>query len=73
MTLRLAARSPRFANVTKRSATGRRRLALVSVVTIRLCMKSDVAMLLSIRRSWAGPPPRRGPFVGVGISFSLRV
>src|SRR6185436_16950160 len=67
-TRRRAARSPRLAFVISRSASGRSRLALVSVVWIRPCLNSEVARLASINRSCAGLPPRRGPLVGVGIS-----
>src|SRR5262245_65278965 len=67
-TRRRAARSSFFAKVTRRSASGRSRLALVSVVWIRPCLNSEVARLASINRSCAGLPPRRGPLVGVGIS-----
>src|SRR6185312_12609131 len=66
-TRRRACRSPRLANVMRRSASGRRRLALVSVVLIDLCVNSAAARFASSRRSWAGPPPRRGPLVGLGI------
>src|SRR5687768_3485737 len=67
-TRRRECRSPRLANVTRRSASGRSRFALVSVVWIRPCLNSDVARFASISRSCAGLPPRRGPLVGVGIS-----
>src|SRR5699024_5698432 len=66
-TRRREARSPFFAFVIIRSATGRRRLALVTVVLICLCSNSWAAMLLSMRRSCVGDPPRRGPLVGVCI------
>src|SRR4051812_35478683 len=69
-TRRREARSPRLAKVIRRSAYGRSRFALVTVVVMRLCSKSDAARFASIRRSWAGPPPRRGPLVGVGIMYS---
>src|SRR5690348_9582005 len=49
------------------SASGRSRLAFVSVVVMRPCLNSDVARFASISRSCAGLPPRRGPLVGVGI------
>src|SRR5690242_15295143 len=66
-TRRRASRSPRFANVTRRSASGRRRLALASVVVMESCSNSELARLARISRSCAGSPPRRGPLVGVGI------
>src|SRR6478609_7260782 len=66
-TRRRACRSPRLPNVTRRSASGRRRFALVSVVVMLLWMNRAEARFASRRRSWAGPPPRRGPFVGLGI------
>src|SRR5262245_49057372 len=66
-TRRRADRSSFFAKVTRRSASGRSRLALVSVVVIRPCLNSEVARLASISRSCAGLPPRRGPLVGVGM------
>src|SRR5438270_440037 len=70
-TSRRLCRSPRLALLISRSAKGRSRFALASVVVIRPCWNSDVAKLASISRSWAGPPPRRGPLVGVGMSCSL--
>ena len=70
-TRRRACRSPRFANVIRRSASGRSRFALASVVVIRLCSNRLVARLARISRSCAGPPPRRGPFVGVGMVVVL--
>jgi len=57
-----------FANVIRRSATGRRRLAFVSVVWMLLCVNSAAARFASSRRSCAGPPPRRGPLVGLGMA-----
>ena len=66
-TRRRAWRSPRFAKVMRRSATGRRRLALVSVVLMLLCVNRAAARFASKRRSCAGPPPRRGPLVGAAI------
>src|SRR5215218_2023733 len=71
ITWRRACRSPRLAKVTSFSANGRSRFAFASVVVIRPCSNSDVARLASISRSCCGPPPRRGPLVGVGISCSL--
>src|SRR3954471_8112935 len=38
---------------------------------MRSCSNSAVARLASISRSCAGPPPRRGPLVGVGTQLSL--
>src|ERR671921_156105 len=61
-------RSPRLANVTSFSASGRSRFAFAWVVVIRPCSNSDGARLASISRSCAGDPPRRGPLVGVGMS-----
>src|SRR5512139_3974775 len=54
-----------------RSASGRSRLALASVVVIRPCSNSAVARFASMSRSCAGPPPRRGPLVGVGMVVAL--
>src|ERR1700709_370771 len=71
-TRRRACRSPRFANVMSRSATGRRRLAFVSVVLMLLCVNRAAARFASMRRSCAGPPPRRGPLVGAAISRFFR-
>ena len=48
-----------------------RRFAFVSVVVMRPCSNSAVARLASMSRSCAGPPPRRGPLVGVGIVVLL--
>src|SRR3954453_15323613 len=70
-TRRRAARSPRLANVMRRSARGRTRLAFASVVGIRRCSNTWVARWASSSRSCAGPPPRRGPLVGVGMSVVL--
>src|SRR3954465_13017700 len=70
-TRRRAARSPRLAKVMRRSARGRTRLAFAWVVVIRRCSNSWVARLASSSRSCAGPPPRRGPLVGVGMSVVL--
>src|SRR3954469_20458890 len=52
------------------SARGRSRLAFDSVVLIFPCRKSSVARLARMSFSCAGVPPRRGPLVGVGISFA---
>src|SRR5690554_4562925 len=54
----------------RRSASGRSRLARVSVVVIRRCSNREVARLASMRRSCAGPPPSREPLVGINISYS---
>src|SRR5690554_423402 len=51
------------------SAYGRRRRALASVVVMRPCSNKLCARLASISRWCAGLPPRRAPFVGVGMSF----
>src|SRR5882724_5352267 len=50
------------------SASGRSRLAFVSVVLVSPYQKSSVARLARMSFSCAGLPPRRGPLVGVGIS-----
>src|SRR5918994_3083916 len=50
------------------SATGRRALALASVVTIASAANSDAARLAIIRRWWAASPPKRLDLRGVGIS-----
>src|SRR5688500_17539801 len=68
ITWRRACRSPRLAKVTSFSASGRSRFAFASVVVIRPCSNSEVARPASISFSCAGPAPRRGPFVGVGMS-----
>src|SRR5690606_12652095 len=70
-TCRRACRSPRLALVISRSASGRSRLALASVVVIRPWRNSAVARLARIRRSCAGLPPNRRPFGGVGIALLL--
>src|SRR5690349_13470089 len=62
--------SPFFALVISFSASGRRRLALASVVVIRPFWNSAVARFARISRSWDGLPPRRAPLVGLGISCS---
>src|SRR4029450_6245506 len=61
----------RLATVMRRSAWGRRRLALASVVRIRPSENRALARLAMSSFSWAGPPPRRGPLVGVGIWLFL--
>src|SRR3954451_22151667 len=53
------------------SATGRSTRALASVVVIRPCSNSAVARFETIRRWWDGLPPRRAPFLGVGILLSI--
>src|SRR4051812_1648699 len=50
------------------SATGRSTRALASVVVILPCSNSAVARFETISRWWAGLPPRRAPFLGVGIA-----
>src|SRR6188472_3025262 len=65
--------SPRcafLALVISFSATGRRNLARASVVVIRPCSNNAVARFATISRWCAGLPPRRAPFLGVGIAFS---
>src|SRR6266542_5379529 len=62
---------PSLAVVISRSATGRRRRALVSVVRIRSSRNSAAARPASISFSWAGPDPRRDPFGGLGMSAPL--
>src|SRR4051794_22693630 len=66
-TSRRLCRSPFLALVISFSATGRSTRALVSVVVIRPCSNSAVARFETINRWWAGLPPRRAPFLGVGI------
>src|SRR5690625_7949905 len=66
-TLRRAGRSPCFARVTRRSAYGWRRLALVSVVLMDLCSIWLTDWLASMRRWFAGAPPRLGLIVGGGM------
>ncbi|MFB9071661.1 hypothetical protein ACFFX0_10795 [Citricoccus parietis] len=39
-------------------------------MVIFLCSNRLADRLASMSRSWAGPPPRRGPLVGVGIGVS---
>src|SRR6188472_4770736 len=69
-TSRRLCRSPRLALVISFSATGRSTRALASVVVIRPCSNSWVARLATIRRWWDGLPPRRGPFLGLGMALS---
>src|SRR3954451_6620258 len=69
-TSRRLCRSPRLALVISFSATGRSTRALASVVVIRPCSNSCVARLDTISRWWAGLPPRRGPFLGLGMALS---
>ena len=52
------------------SATGRSTRARASVVVIRPCSNSAVARFETISFWWAGLPPRRAPFLGVGMVFS---
>src|SRR4051794_34112397 len=70
-TSRRLCRSPFLALVISFSACGRSARARDSVVVIRPCSKSWLARFARIRRWWAGLPPRRGPFVGLGIGLSL--
>src|SRR2546423_2026095 len=65
-TWRRACTLPRLAKVIRCSASGRTALAFASVVRIRSCWNSWEASVPSIRRSWSGPLPRRGPFRGFG-------
>src|SRR3954449_2810296 len=67
-TSRRLCRSPRLALVISFSATGRSTRARASVVVIRPCSNSAVARFETISRWWAGLPPRRAPFLGVGIA-----
>src|SRR4051794_38289139 len=69
-TSRRLCRSPRLALVISFSATGRSTRALVSVVVIRPCSNSWVARLATISRWCDGLPPRRGPFLGLGMALS---
>src|SRR5699024_9061285 len=71
MTRRREARSPFFALVMRRSACGRSRFALVSVVVIALWRNSSVARPAMIIRSCAGDPPSRVPLVGAGMVVLL--
>jgi MFS family permease len=41
---------------------------VASVVVMRPCSNNAVARLATMSRSCAGPPPRRGPLVGVGMT-----
>src|SRR3954447_22602441 len=66
-TSRRLCRSPRLALVMSFSATGRSTRARASVVVIRPCSNSAVARFETISFWCAGLPPRRGPFLGVGI------
>src|SRR5262249_9269175 len=68
-TWRRACRSPRLAKVIRRSANGRSRRALASVVVILPCSNKAVARFARMCRWWAALPPSRGPLVGVGIEL----
>src|SRR5918996_321037 len=57
--------------VTSFSASGRSRRALASVVVILPCSNSWVARLARMIFWCAGLPPRRAPFVGVGMFSEL--
>src|SRR5829696_5683940 len=63
---------PFLALVITFSATGRRALALASVVTIPSAAMSEATRLAIISRWWAGDPPRRRPFVGVPSTSAAR-
>ena len=71
LTMRRLATVSTLARVMSFSAIGRTCLALARVVTTRPCSKSWVARLDRMRRWWAGLPPRRAPFFGVGIFVLL--
>src|SRR3954470_14839470 len=66
-TWRRLCRSPFLALVISFSANGRSTRALASVVVIRPCSKRLVARFATISLWCAAPPPRRGPFLGVGM------
>src|SRR4051795_11212621 len=66
-TWRRLCRSPFFALVISFSANGRSTRALASVVVIRPCSKRLVARFATMSLWCAGLPPRRGPFLGVGM------
>src|SRR3954463_9495865 len=70
-TWRRLCRSPFFALVISRSATGRSTRAFASVVVIRPCSKRLVARLATISFWCEALPPRRAPFLGVGMVVSL--
>src|SRR5918996_1026332 len=70
-TSRRAWTSPLLAKVISRSATGRRALALASVVRMRSCTKRAAAIPPSISFWWDGPDPSRGPFLGFGKGLGL--
>src|SRR5579875_2488773 len=55
---------PRLALVTHFSTTGRRALALASVVTIDSAAIIDATRLPNMAFWWAASPPTRGPFLG---------
>jgi hypothetical protein len=56
---------PFLALVTTFSTTGRRALALASVVTSASAAISDATRLPIIAFWWAASPPKRRPFLGV--------
>src|SRR5699024_10974956 len=58
-----------FALVIRCSAYGRRRRALAWVVVISPYSNRLRAKLASINFWCAGPPPKRVPFVGVGMDY----
>src|SRR5688500_17010821 len=69
-TCRRAWTPPSLANVISFSASGRSVFALASVVVIRSWLNRDAASPLNRSFWWAGPPPSRWPFLGVGTSAS---
>src|SRR3954466_8908592 len=68
---RRAARSPRLAELLRRSARGRTRLAFASVVVIRRWANRLGGRLARRSRSCAGRPVGGGPLVGGGMSVVL--
>src|ERR1700722_10700863 len=68
-TLRWFARPPLRAAVTHFSATGRRALALASVVTMDSAAMSEATRLPSIAFWWADEPPKRRPRLGVACMY----
>src|SRR6516162_7366755 len=68
---RTRCRPPFLALVISFSATGRRALALASVVTMASAAISDAARLAIMSRWWAASPPKRRDRRGVaGMSSS---
>src|SRR5690606_37105454 len=70
-TSRRSARVPPFALVMSFSAYGRTALALASVAVIRPCSKGAVARLAKIAFWCDADPPKRAPFLGLGIVVLL--